>query len=172
MWQRLADSLPVRGFPLLQSFLVVLAVVLAGVPVYRLTRPAVTVAATPAIEAIPGATTPAAPLDVEAVFAPAPTDFQIKNLDQTVLAGHGPEVRFTTRWAGSVPPDGVDLVVQAHWPSLTGADTGAGPSAAKLTVRFPDGRTVEKSFWADANGTLTDVLTLPGATPTTTTGAP
>ena len=99
------------------------------------------------------------------MFAPAPTDFQIKNLDQVVLAGRGPDARFTARWAGSVPPDGVDLVVRAHWPVSTGAATGAGPAAARLTVRFPDGRTVEKSFWADANGALTDVLTLPGTTP-------
>ena len=158
-----------RGFPFLQTILVVLAVILAGVPVYRLTRPAVAVGApasldTPSITAPPGATTGAEPLEVEAVFAPAPTDFQIKNLDQTVLAGRGPKARFTTRWAGSVPPDGADLVVQAHWPASTVADAGQGPAAAKLTVRFPDGQQVEKSFWADAHGTVTDVLALPGTT--------
>ena len=64
-----------------------------------------------------------------------------------------------------MPPDGADLVVQAHWPVAAGADAGTTPAAAKLTVRFPDGRTAEKSFWADANGTLTDMLTLPGTTP-------
>ena len=158
-----------RGFPLLQSILVVLAVVLAGIPVYRLTRPAVADASASVAESsamvTPGATTTAAPLDVEAVFAPAPTDFQIKNLEQTVLAGRGPKLRFTARWAGTVPPDGADLVVQAHWPATTGADHEAGTGAAKLTVHFPDGRTVEKSFWADGNGALTDVLTLPGTTP-------
>ncbi len=159
-----------RGFPFLQLVLVVLAVALAGVPVYRLTRPAVAVTpseslATPAADATPGAATQAAPLDVEAVFAPAPTDFQIKNLGQTVLAGRGPGLRFTARWAGAVPPDGADLVVQAHWPASTGPGHEAGTGAAKFTVRFPDGRTVEKSFWADANGALTDVLTLPGTTP-------
>ena len=108
-----------RGFPLLQTILVVLAVILAGGPVYRLTRPAVEAEvpaslATPSITATPGTAIGAEPLDVEAVFAPAPTDFQIKNLDQTVLAGRGPKARFASRWAGSVPPDGVDLVVQAR----------------------------------------------------------
>ena len=107
----------------------------------------------------------AAPLEVEAVFAPAPTDFQIKNLDQTVLAGHGPQARFTARWAGSVPPEGADLVVQVQWPGSTGADADTKPAAAKLTARFPDGHTVEKSFWADAHGALADVFTLPGTTP-------
>ena len=143
---------------------------LAGVPVYQLTRPAVAKVAPvsvtmPPVETSPDVVTQAAPLNVEAVFAPPPTDFQIKNLDQTVLAGRGPKGRFTARWAENVPPDGVDLVVLAHWPVSTGAGAGAEPAAAKFTVRFPDGRTVEKSFWADANGALTDVFTLPGTTP-------
>ena len=170
MWRWLADRWRMRGFPFLQSILMVLAVVLAGLPVFRLTRPAAA-ATGPASVAVPSAAvdpgTPkrAAPLDVDAEFAPAPADFQIKNLDQTILAGRGPQARFTARWAGNVPPDGADLVVQAHWPASTGADAGRGPAAAKLTVRFPDGRKVEKSFWADANGVLTDVFTLPGTTP-------
>lgn len=160
-----------RGFPLLQSILVVLAVLVAGVPVYRLTRPAraqaaavSTVAAQPTVH-VSGVT----PVDVEAVFAPAPADFQIKTLDQTVLAGIGPKTRFTARWAGSVPPEGVDFVVQAHWPEGTGADAGLVSAAARIAIRLPDGRTVEKSFWAEADGTLTDVLTLPGATLSTGT---
>ena len=159
-----------RGFPLLQSVLVVLAVVLAGVPVYRLTRPAgantgPASLAKASVVVIPAATPPAATLDVEAMFAPAPTEFEIKSLDQTVLAGRGPKARFSTRWVGSVPPEGADLVVEAHWPGSTGADAGPGPAAARFTVRLPDGRKVEKSFWADANGALADVLSLPGATP-------
>ena len=159
-----------RGFPFLQWVLVMAAVILAGVPVYRLTRPAVPMAApapvdTPSVQVTPGTAVQAAPLDVEAVFAPAPTDFQIKNLGRTVLDGRGPKTRFAARWAASVPPDGADLVVQARWPASNGADANAGPAAAKFTVHFPDGRTVEKSFWADANGTLTDVLTLPGTPP-------
>ncbi len=52
-----------------------------------------------------------------------------------------------------------------HWPVLAGSNVGPGPAAAKVTVRFPDGRSVEKSFWADANGALTDVFTLPGTVP-------
>ena len=103
------------------------------------------------------------PLDVEAVCVPAPTDFQIKSLDQVVLAAHGPQARFTARWTAAVPPEGVDLVVQAHWAAQAGAQTdAAGLSAARITVRFPDGRTVEKSFWA-TNEMLADVFTVPGA---------
>ena len=149
---------------------------LAGVPVYRLTRPAAPVAAvgasTVADPAADNTEAKPAPLELEAVFAPAPVDFQIKNLDQTVLAGRGPQARFTGRWTTAVPAEGVDLVVQAHWSvSAAGSNNAAAPTAnpaaAQVTVRFPDGRKAEKSFWAGANGTLDDVLTVPGeaATP-------
>ena len=164
-----------RGAPFLQAIILVAAFLLAGVPVYRLTRPA-----EPAVVASAGtvadltADHPEAkpvPLEVEVVFAPAPVDFQIRNLDRTVLAGRGPQARFTTRWTTAMPAEGVDLVVQAHWPTTvtggnaaaTGAVPGANPAAARVTVRFPDGRQAEKSFWSGANGTIDEVFTVPGA---------
>ena len=170
-----------RGSPFFLAVCMVAAFLLAGVPVYRLTRPAaVADAAAPAT----GGTTPPesdrpgvkpTPLEVEAVFAPAPADFQIKNLGQTVLEGHGPQGRFTAHWAASVPPEGVDLVFQAYWLTLAsggnaanGTSPVANPAAARLIVRFADGRQVEKSFWAGADGTLTEVFTVPGAAPAAT----
>ena len=146
------------------------AFLLAGVPVYRLTRPAA-----PAAEASVGtaADTTAdptaakpAPLELEVVFAPAPADFQIKNLGHTLLAGHGPQARFTGRWTTAVPSEGVDLVVRAHWSAATpDANSAAPPAAARVTVRFPDGRKAEKSCWAGADGTLDEVFTVPGDAP-------
>ena len=137
----------------------VVAFVLAGVPVYRLTRPAAAQATVTA--ATPAATPASAPLDVEAVFAPPPTDFEIKNLGQTVLAGRGPQARFQTRWTTTVPPEGVDLVVEAHWPAPA-PDAPPTNAAARISVRFPDGRTVDKSVWANPDGTLKEVVTVAG----------
>ena len=144
---------------------------LTGVPVYRLTRPAAPAAMASAntVEDTPtdSAEGKPAPLEVEVVFAPAPADFQIKNLGQTVLAGRGPQARFTARWTTAVPPEGVDLIVQAHW-SATPAGSGSAavpatnPAAAQVSIRFPDGQRAEKSFWAGANGVLDDVFTVPG----------
>lgn len=147
----------------------VVMILLAGVPVYRLTRPAQAEAAANATVAVipadPVVGKPA-PLEIEAVFAPAATDFQLRNLGQTVLAGQGPQARFRTRWTTAVPPEGLDLVLQAHWSALAAAaeaSTGINPAAAaRVTLRFADGQQVEKSFWAGANGTLTEVFTVPG----------
>lgn len=128
----------------------------AGVPVWRLTRPAAAAAI-----ADPPAAAPlqALPLQVEADFAPAPDRFTIKNLDQPVLAGSGPASRFAGPWAGAVPAEGVDLILHAHWPASD------APKAARVVVRFPDGRRVEKSFWAGADGAIEEAFTLPGAVP-------
>lgn len=128
----------------------------AGVPVWRLTRPAAAATA----QAHPAAAPlQALPLQVEADFAPAPDRFTIKNLDQPVLAGGGPQSRFAGRWAGAVPAEGVDLILQAHWPA---SET---PKAARVVVRFPDGRRVEKSFWTSGDGSIEEAFTLPGAAP-------
>ena len=147
---------------------------LAGIPIYRLTQPAaaeVAASPVPAETAGDGSSAKPTPLDVEVVFAPAPADFEIKNLDRTVLAGRGPQARFATRWSAIVPPEGVDLVIQAHWPaSPAGGDPaaatvpGANPAAVRVTVRFAAGRQVEKSFWAAADGALSEVFTVPGET--------
>ena len=168
-----------RGSPLFLAIFMVAAFLLAGVPVYRLTRPAgVADAAGPATVETTAQDSPGvkpAPLEVEAVFAPAPADFQIRNLDRTVLAGHGPQGRFSAHWTASVPPEGVDLVLQVHWPASAaggsaadGTPPAANPAAARLTVRFADGRQVEKSFWAAADGTLAEVFTVPGDAPAAT----
>ena len=145
---------------------------LAGLPIYRLTRPAAAAAAAGPGPAAPAGDRPgvkAVPVDVAAVFAPAPADFEIKNLDRTVLAGRGPQARFATRWNANVPPEGVDLVIQAHWPvsSAGGAPAaaaapGANPAAVRVTVRCAAGRPVERSFWAAADGALSEVFTVPG----------
>ncbi len=95
------------------------------------------------------------------MFAPPPADFEIKNLGQTVLAGRGPQARFQARWTTTVPPEGVDLVIAAHWPAPA-PDAPPTNAAARISVRFGDGRQVEQSVWANADGTLKQVFTVPG----------
>ena len=154
-----------RGSPFLQAICMIAAFLVAAVPVYRLTRPASASAAEVSGRTeVPDATAAAVPvpLEVAVEFAPSPEDFQLKNLDQTVLAGRGPQARFQARWNTAVPPEGVDLVIRAHWPALAAGAGPAGPAAARVTLRFPDGHQAEKSFWAAGDGTLTEVFTVPG----------
>ena len=161
-----------RGSPFLQLVLITVVFALTGMPVWQLTHPvaAATEVIIPAPLAVETGSAKPVSIDVEVIFAPAPMDFQIRCLDQTVLEGHGPQARFSIRWTTVMPAEGDDLVLQAHWPPVTTGETSAGaPCAARLTVRFADGRQVEKSFWAGPGGTLAEVLTVPGTTLATAT---
>jgi hypothetical protein len=156
----------VRGYPLLQLLLIVVVFAAAGLPVWKLTRTP-TEAERAAVSLANGAAAvtkddASVTLEVETVFAPAPEDFRLRWLDRTVLEGRGPQARFSARWTAPLPKEGLDFVLQARWPAS--ADASAA-NAARVVVRLPDGRQVEKSFWSEGSGALTEVFTVPGAAP-------
>ncbi len=125
-----------------------------GVPVWRLTRPA---SAAPVAAIVPDAT-PAQtlPLEIEVSFSePPPAGFQIKQIDQILLQGAGPGLNFHGQWTARLPKEGVDLTFEAHW-------TPDAPQAAvRLSVSFPDGQKIEKTFWA--RGSLLEIITNPAS---------
>ncbi len=89
--------------------------------------------------------------------------FQIKQIDRVLLQGAGPELSFRGPWEARLPKEGVDLTFEAHWPP------DAPQTAARLSVGFPDGQKIEKTFWA--RGSLLEVITIP-ATPGETPASP
>ena len=153
-----------RGNPLVQLVLVFAVFLALGVPVWRLTRPALP--ATPVIEPMPteptrGASNPlaeAVTLETTLNFAPVAAGFTLSHLDQTVLQGKE-QGSLSGAWKTILPAEGADLVLHATWPTAP----DAGSAAARVTIRFPDGRTVEKSFWASGGGPLDAVVTVPGS---------
>ena len=145
-----------RGYPLLQLFLVIGLFAAAGFPVWRVTRPP----AVPAAVATP--TPPAAtaetPLDVHVTFAPAPADFRLSYLGKVVLEGRGPQAEFQGTVRATVPPEGVDLALEAHFPAT--APGAAGPAAARVRCQFPDGHATEKTLWSNGGEPLVDLVTV------------
>ncbi len=165
-----------RGRPWLRLLLVVLAFAALAVPVWRLTRPV-----RPRSGDSGGGSTGDAPAQppmqatecvVTAEFAPPPREFQVQHLGRTLLEGHGPQARFTGAWRVALPKEGADLALQVTWPG-----DGSAAGAVRLRVAFPDGRTVEKTFWtpsppatenADPSATppapaLVEIFTVPGS---------
>ncbi len=146
-----------RGRPSIQLALVFLAFALLGVPVWRLTRTDARAAELPAPSSLSPPVTPVEELTLTAAFAPAPEEFRVQSLGRDVLAGHGPPGEFTGTWKTDLPAAGLDLALQARWPSTD------APGAVRVTVRFADDRRppVEKTFWAN-RGSLTELVTVPG----------
>ena len=143
-----------RGYPLLQLLLIVCLFAAAGFPVWRLTRAANAPAPTPTAAAAPTPTASETLLDVRITFAPAPTDFRLSYLGNTVLTGRGPQAEFAGTVRVALPPEGADLAVEAHFPPA------AQPAAVRVRWQFPDGHTTEKTFWGNADSPLVELVTV------------
>ncbi len=153
-----------HGHPLYRLVLVAVVFLGVGLLTFRETHPGA--AAAPATEAPAAAaqTGSAATLRVIARAVPVPVDLQVRYLNDTIVSGGGGTGRYAADWQIRLPTEGADLTVAARWPAST-------PTAAtEVTVEFPGGRTVSKTFWFDVSTPdgLRDVLTIPsggGASP-------
>ena len=155
-----------RGNPVWQLLMAVVAFGAMGWPVWRLTRPAeaAPVIAVSGTGGDGGEATKAAgsvTLGVAADFAPAAAEFALSYLGSPVLQGKA-QGSATAEWKVAFPADGADLVLHVAWPTGATAEGKAGAAAARVTVRFPDGRQVEKSFWSADGSPLDTVLSVPG----------
>ncbi len=162
-----------RGRPWLRSLLVLFAFAALAVPVWRLTRSSPATATGTDIKQDQPRSVVAAPdneLIVHLDFSPPPRDFQLQHLDRTLLEGRGPQTSFSTPWRIALPIEGVYLALRATWPE-SGKLTAS--AAARLRVTFPDGRVVDKTYWAPtaaANpstvqtppAALVEIFTVPG----------
>lgn len=140
-----------RGSPLLRAVLAFLILALAGLPLWRLTRPG-----NPPQKSA-GAAVPAAAarqrVALALTFSAAPQGFAVRHLGQVVWSGQGAGREFAKELSIEYPPEGVDLEVAVEWPE------GAGQSAVRLQLADPAGRQHEKTLWGA--GKLEDVVTFP-----------
>ncbi len=145
-----------RGNPLWQLALVLVAFIVMALPVWRLTRPAQAMVTDTVQTVEPADKAKPVTLETTAEFVPTPTEFSVTCLGQPVLRGSG-QASISATWKTLFPAEGIDLVLHAVWPEAAG-----GQTAARLRVRLPDGREVEKSFWTQTGGVLDAVFTVPG----------
>ncbi len=150
-----------RGQPLVQLLLVILAFFGVAWPVARLTLPAsrANLPAAPTTAEVPSGQPAEIELTLTASFVPAPAEFHLAALGHDLLAGHGPQGEWTATWKTALPAEGADLSLRAVWP------TAEAPAAARVVVRFPDDRPpVERTFWV-SRGPMTELVTVPGTPP-------
>ena len=133
-----------RGSPLAQAVLVVVALLLLLIPLHRLTqrqqRPA------------PQATssTPTKQVHLALRTTAVPCRFQITFLGKTLWTEDAATPELSKDFDIDFPKEGIDLVVDATWESKALA-------AMEITLSLPDGTAMRKTLWGQ--GTASDVLT-------------
>jgi hypothetical protein len=132
-----------RGSPLAQTVLVVIALLLLLIPLQRLTqreqRPLPSVASTPPKQVHLAVRTTA-----------VPCRFQITFLGKTLWAEDASTPELAKDFDIDFPKQGIDLVVDATWESKALA-------AMEIILSLPDGTAIHKTLWGQ--GTANDVLT-------------
>lgn len=139
-----------HGSPLLRTAGVLLLLLLAGVPLYRMTHEAAAAIVAPAASA------PAenSQVRLEVAFAQKPVHFQISYLGKPIWESDN--VTGLTAEKGiamNYPKEGVDLEFNVTWPA------GTPLCAARLSVAANEAEPVEKTLWG--TGQIDDVLTFP-----------
>lgn len=129
-----------RGAPLLRAVLVIIVLLLAAIPVWKLTHQ--TVEASTVSEA----TAPAAesPVGIELTFAHPPLDFQVLHLGKVIWEGKQPGETVRKDFAMEFPKEGIDLEIKADW--LPGTPL----TAMRMTVTHGYGST-EQTAWGKDN---------------------
>ena len=135
-----------RGSPLLRTILVLIVLILAAVPVWKLTRPAI-------VAVVAEDSTPASKAGVRIglTFANAPLDFQLLHLGKVIWEGKSPGATASKDFEMEFPKEGIDLEIKAGWPS------GTTISAVRVTVTVGNGTALERSAWG--TGSVDEVLT-------------
>ena len=141
-----------RGSPLLRALLTLIAIALAGWPVWRITHAGTPI---PIVGSAPRTASPAAPpARLQLDFLPAPPlEFTVQYLGQSIWRGGGKLTEESPPLEIKVPAEGVDLQVVARWPDDL--------KSAALRVRLitTDGATIERQAWTRDNASLNEVLT-------------
>jgi hypothetical protein len=134
-----------RGSPLVRAILIIAILLLALIPLWRLTHKP---ESAPFVEAAPAAK---ASVRVELTFAHAPSDFQILHLGKIIWEGTSPGETAQKNLAMEFPKEGIDLEVKATWPAATPL------TAVRVSVTRGNDAAIEKTAWG--KGALDEVLT-------------
>lgn len=139
-----------HGSPALRTVAVILLLLVAAIPLWRMTHEAA------AASVIPATATPEAQSQVHlaVAFAQKPLRFEIDYLGKPVwLSELVTSLTADKDIAMTYPKEGVDLEYKVVWPP------GTPLCAARLSVAANDAEPVEKTLWG--TGQVDDVLSFP-----------
>jgi hypothetical protein len=129
-----------RGSPLLRAVFVIIALLLAAIPVWKLTHQA---AASMETVTSPGPSADS-PVHIALTFAHPPADFQVLHLGKVIWEGRQPGGSEEKDFKMEFPKEGIDLEVKADWLP------GTPPTAVRVTVTHGYGST-DQTAWGKDN---------------------
>jgi hypothetical protein len=133
-----------RGSPLAQAVLVMVALLLLLIPLHRLTQREQMPAPQPTVS------TPTKQVHLAVRTTAVPCRFQITFLGKTLWSEDASTPELAKDFDIDFPKEGIDLVVDATWESKALA-------AMEISLSLPDGTAIHKTLWGQ--GTANDVLT-------------
>ena len=140
-----------HGSPILRTIVVLLVLLLAGIPMYRMTHEVAGVSVIPPAAA--GAAH-ASTVHLGVAFAQKPVRFEVLYLGKPIWAEEPVTALAETRdLTMQYPKEGVDLEYKVLWPP------GTPLTAARLSAGADDAEPVEKTLWG--SGQVDDVLSFP-----------
>jgi hypothetical protein len=144
----------VRGSPFLRSLCAVCVLLLAAVPLWRLThRKAAANVAPRAVGTDAHAATADVPVQMRIEFTSPPRTLRVVHLARELWVIENPPALVEQTVRLPWPPEGIDLRVQIEWPN------NAPLAAARVVVLAPDRAEFERSIWG--RGPVDEVLTFP-----------
>jgi hypothetical protein len=145
-----------HGSPLLRTIIVIIALLAAAVPLWRMTHETAAASVLPVVGS-QGAEAQSK-VHLAVAFAQKPASFEIDYLGKPVWR-EDPASAVTAEKELSMnyPKEGVDLEYKVQWPP------GTQMTAARLSVAVNDAEPVEKTLWG--SGQVDDVLTFPANPP-------
>jgi hypothetical protein len=136
-----------RGSPIRRACLIILALLLVGLPVWKVTsvQPELSPAATEKLVASP------TPVDLLVTFAHPPQSWTLRHLGK-ILAENQTSTQLKITTLLEFPTEGIDLQIEAAWPK------GTPETAVRIEAIKPDGLPSVGTLWGQ--GTLDGVITL------------
>ena len=133
-----------RGSPLIRAACIVAILLLATIPLWKLTHKA---ESAPFVDAAPATK---ASVQIALAFAHEPSEFQILHLGKIIWEEKSPGAMMQKNLAMEFPKEGIDLEIKAAWPAATPL------TAVRVSVTPGSGAAIEKTAWG--NGALDEVL--------------
>jgi hypothetical protein len=139
-----------HGSPLLRTVWILVALLLAGVPMWRMTHESAAAVVAP----VTAAGAKESEVHLEVAFAERPVRFEVDYLGKAIWEEAPVNALTESKDVGMIyPKEGVDLEYKVTWAP------GTPLTAARLAVAANDAEPVEKTLWGTGN--VDDVLSFP-----------